>query len=531
MNHSTKPSLKDTTNLENLPYHLFQGKDHDKLWITLNKFDFINHRISVSDPQLLINDYDLSLQPDVAIPEDKKQALRLIQAAIRQSANVLKQDKKQLPGQLLSRLDSLDNNYIKCFLEKIKRWGKYSWLRPVEVNLLTPLSPLVRTIPTEHPEVACAAISGDGKLTLSVGKEDAVLQLWKLSTGELVKTLEMKETWNCTRRGMSAYPRYKEELVASITDEEFRKKTPVSALAISPEGNWALSGTSCKRSKILYTSEAGVTLIPKECVVELWNLSEGKSVLTFSMGFLDDEISSLALSSDGKYALMGTVMGELVTCDFEKIQKEKPEYIEWPAKISYGNWAAKIHCESFPMPNGVKAVALSPDGRWALAASNDTLKIWDLLKGCLHQIIPLEPSREVTALCLNIEGNVIIQSKDAGCSLIMLKIDEHEASEKNIIDKTERKISKLEINPIKAEKNSLKDKSQYYLFWTNVKSFINGLEYLRKLKSKFLKEIPIQLPFRIIPQAISSDNLWAISMTNDGGIQLWDLSGMETTIR
>jgi len=46
-----------------------------------------------------------------------------------------------------------------------------------------------------------------------------------------------------------------------------------------------------------------------------------------------------------------------------------------------------------------------------------------------------------------------------------------------------------------------------------------------------MKETSIQLPLRIIPQAISSDNLWAISITNDGGIQLWNLSRMEKTIK
>ena len=50
-------------------------------------------------------------------------------------------------------------------------------------------------------------------------------------------------------------------------------------------------------------------------------------------------------------------------------------------------------------------------------------------------------------------------------------------------------------------------------------------------ESKFLKETSIHLPLGIIPQAISYDNNWAISITNDGGIQLWDLSRMEKTIK
>jgi hypothetical protein len=65
-----------------------------------------------------------------------------------------------------------------------------------------------------------------------------------------------------------------------------------------------------------------------------------------------------------------------------------------------------------------------------------------------------------------------------------------------------------------------------------VRDFIIELwDELKTLKSKFLKETSIHLPLGIIPQAISYDNNWAISITNDGGIQLWDLSRMEKTIK
>ncbi|MCL2925368.1 MAG: hypothetical protein MGF17_12310 [Trichodesmium sp. MAG_R04] len=513
MNTSTSLSLKDTRYLTHLPHHLANAKMNDEFCDILNDFEFINHKISVSDPQLLIDDYDLGLLPDVEISEEKKEVLGLIKTAIQLSANALMEDKKQLPGQLLGRLKNLDNDDINWLLYQIEDWNDYSWLRPVKVNLLTPSSPLVRTIPTEHPEVACVAISRYGELALSVGKGDAMLKLWKLSTGELVKTLEIKETWNCIRSLMSVL--YDKESVASITNEQLRKKTPITALAISPEGNWALSGTSCQ--DVMYSPTPGFErrgMYPKKCVVELWNLSEGKSMLTFNMGY-NDEITSLALSSDGKYGLMGTLKGEFIICNFEKIQKEEPKYFDLSNEFKRGNLAAKIIGDLFSFCDDVKAVELTPDGRWVLAVSNDTLKIWDLLKGCLHQIIlfvPLEPSREVTALYLNFEGNVIIQSKDNSCSLIMLKIYEHEVSDNSIINKIERKIANLKINSF-------------------VRSFINFWEDLKKIKSKFLKETSIHLPLGIIPQAISYDNNWAISITNDGGIQLWDLSRIEKTIK
>ena len=90
----------------NLPYHLAKATLTDDLSELLTEFEFIEYKVSALAPQPLIDDYELALQPDIEIAEDIKENLKLIQGAIRMSANVLTDDSSQLPSQLLGRLIS-----------------------------------------------------------------------------------------------------------------------------------------------------------------------------------------------------------------------------------------------------------------------------------------------------------------------------------------------------------------------------------------------------------------------------------------
>ena len=67
-------------------------------------FGFIEMKLEVLGVQALIDDYDLARISDVLLPEEQSQTLRLIQGAIRKSAQVLAKDKTQLVEHLWGRL-------------------------------------------------------------------------------------------------------------------------------------------------------------------------------------------------------------------------------------------------------------------------------------------------------------------------------------------------------------------------------------------------------------------------------------------
>jgi hypothetical protein len=57
-----------------------------------NEFDFIEHKVFASKVEQLIKDYNLILQPDIPIPENKEFSLKLMQDVIRLSAHILELD-------------------------------------------------------------------------------------------------------------------------------------------------------------------------------------------------------------------------------------------------------------------------------------------------------------------------------------------------------------------------------------------------------------------------------------------------------
>lgn len=92
---------RDTLEMTN---YLAKAGEEKRLQSLLTNFDFLDAKISVLPPQQLIADYDLAFHPNLQISEEKLDNLKLIQGALRLSANVLADDPTQLAGQLIGRL-------------------------------------------------------------------------------------------------------------------------------------------------------------------------------------------------------------------------------------------------------------------------------------------------------------------------------------------------------------------------------------------------------------------------------------------
>ena len=99
-----------------------EGKT-EKICNTLTKFDFLHVKISHNDfgVQSLILDYDLATNSNLLLPDEQVDTLRLIQGAIRMSANALADDKNQLAGQLMGRLQHFATPEIKTLLTQAKQ--------------------------------------------------------------------------------------------------------------------------------------------------------------------------------------------------------------------------------------------------------------------------------------------------------------------------------------------------------------------------------------------------------------------------
>jgi WD40 repeat protein len=117
----------------------------------------------------------------------------------------------------------------------------------------------------------------------------------------------------------------------------------VNSVAVSPDGRYAVSGS---RDKTL----------------RMWNLQTGQCVHTKSRS---DHISALVVTPDGRYVLTGEVSGNLSILDLET-----------------DKWVRDLKDHRLT----VKSVAITPDGRHVVSGSDDaTLRVWELETGqCVH---------------------------------------------------------------------------------------------------------------------------------------------------
>ena len=160
----------------------------------MTNLEFLDAKLSILDVAQLIEDYRLVLESKLSFSDSQRQVLDLISKAISQLSNVLEYDKNQLPGQLLGKLSNLDKSAFEPFLEQIKDWDDYRWLKPLRVNILSPKDSLIRTLAGGNYFQAMA-ISQDGTFAVTTGYGDGLIKQWDLKTGKLLKTLEIQKTY------------------------------------------------------------------------------------------------------------------------------------------------------------------------------------------------------------------------------------------------------------------------------------------------------------------------------------------------
>ena len=113
--------------LPNLPAHLSQAGQTNRLHRLLTSFPFMESNVSALGPQRMIEDYGLPGVAEDGVSRDgtKDDAdhLRLIQESIRMSADVVAEDRTQLTGQLLGRLPTAGIPKVQAMLEQARHWA------------------------------------------------------------------------------------------------------------------------------------------------------------------------------------------------------------------------------------------------------------------------------------------------------------------------------------------------------------------------------------------------------------------------
>jgi NB-ARC domain/TIR domain/WD domain, G-beta repeat/APAF-1 helical domain len=285
-------------------YHLVQADRKDDLRRLLLNFNYLEAKLTVTDTNALIADYDY-------LPEDKD--LRLVQSAIRLSAHVLVRDRRQLAGQLIGRSLGNKTPSIRVLLKQAARGKVWPWLRPLTPTLTPPGGPLIRILAGHTDWVIAVALTPDGRRALS-GSWDRTLRLWDLENGQTIRTLEghTNSVWGVAitpdgRLAVSASRDQTLRLWDFETGQTIRTLEghtgSVWAVAVTPDGRHAVSASG-DRTLRLWDLESGQTIrrleghtewiravavtpdgrhavsASEDRTLRLWDLSNGQSLRT-----------------------------------------------------------------------------------------------------------------------------------------------------------------------------------------------------------------------------------------------------------
>lgn len=401
-------SPEDAEYVLNLPYHLGTGDMVNDLRDLLIEFEFLEYKVLALAPQPLIDDYELALQPDIDISEEIKDNLRLIQGAIRMSANVLNDDPSELPSQLLGHLMSYRSVDESEFKSK-------SWIQILskKVIIFCKEPPeLVETLMLFAREITFNILVKplqfiDDKLPLRFSLYP-FLYWW-------YKFVELATNW--VIKLICLYPFFLYQVGGLIEKRYFKSKAPyyftIDVLlkqvekskeqpwlrpltpSLTPSGEILIRTLSVQDNHPLVRAIAitpdGTKMVSdsgdKSLIV--WDMKTGTPLKTLTGH--KGSVEAVAITPDGKQIISGSTDSTIKIWNIE----------------TYENIDTFIGHQS-----SIRAIAITPDGKNLVSASSDTtLKVWDLQTGqCLCTCIGHQKS--VSVLAIHPDGDKVISGSD-----------------------------------------------------------------------------------------------------------------------
>ncbi|MDF5728027.1 MAG: hypothetical protein PUP92_08295 [Rhizonema sp. PD38] len=343
--------LEDEEYVLNLPYHLAEADMADDLSDILTEFDFIEYKVFALKTQLLIEDYKLALQ----FPELKNTAsLSLLKSAIQLAAHILAVYPLQIPEQLLGRLlgHKTDDEKLQNLLAEAQYHKSELWLRPVISSLPRPDGLLLQTITGHRGLLDAVTVAPDGEYFVSASKTE--IKAWSVANG----------------KELFAFPAYGDDVTdLTITpDGQYLvialRDVMIKVWCLKSKQEWlTLTGHKSAVLAVATTSKGYLISGSTDETLNIWDLQQGTSVGTLSANI-------------GSFNGIAVLPGEeqIISASGTIFSSPREHYV---LKV-WDLIKQKEVCTLGEHSEPVSTVAVTPDGRYAIAGLNASLVVWDL---------------------------------------------------------------------------------------------------------------------------------------------------------
>jgi WD40 repeat protein len=272
--------------------------------------------------------------------------------------------------------------------------GKDAYGDPLPQGALARLG----TIRFRHPNGLCAlAISPDGK-TLAVAKYDSgPVRLWEFATGKEITQLPARVR---QQRNISFSPDGK--LLLTVEPEMLRV-WDISSGKVVFQMDFGRPPASSDHTAIFAPDGKSLLTAGRDWEVRLWDMATGKQTGKIEEG--RGEVSSLRFLPDGKQLAITRYTGS-------KPAGGMTYLCAWPG----GELVRELR-----LPQGVNAIALSPDGKtlalggrtFASGRHDSTIRLWDPATDKELKQLPGD-NKLVTYVVFTPEGNTLLCFLDDG---------------------------------------------------------------------------------------------------------------------
>ncbi|WP_407421033.1 DUF4062 domain-containing protein [Methanobrevibacter sp.] len=402
---------KDIRSYNELPYHINESRDFDRLKKVLSSYSFIKNKLELSDINNLIVDYqfkdfeDGSKHPFLEGEDDH--SIVLIGRALELSAPILVDSKEELATQLYGRMiDLRDDEIIMPIIDEIEKEDSSNMLlKPKSNSLYSPKSSIIKRPKINGTESTSAIQVTDDKL-LILANADGTLNVFDLENNDfedsnlnskIIKIIPSDDNrymliasddgqinkWDINNRSIfkdddDKYPKIDEE----ITDI-YLSKTYKKIYASSHSGVFSIDlDTKELRKEDIEDKNYNQILVPRrneailvcdEREVDGWDVYEMRKAYNKQHQQNDDDESGTKLDSSEEIRFMG------LNKRFLALISENGQMKFWNTLKNSGGGESIAEAQvCSPNDKFTQAITLEDENEIVTISDMGVMRVWDI---------------------------------------------------------------------------------------------------------------------------------------------------------